>query len=59
MVLRAWTESGDQVRVRVTWSVDVESGRSETTSAANVPDTLRIVEQWLDEVRSRSGRRRR
>ena len=59
MVLHAWTEPGEQVRVRVTWSVDVESGRSETTSAANVPDTLRIVEQWLDEVRSRPGRGRR
>lgn len=59
MVLHAWTEPGDRMRVRVTWSVDVESGRTETTSAANVPDTLRIVEQWLDEVRSRPGPRRR
>lgn len=59
MVLRAWTEPGERMRVRVTWSVDVESGRSETTSAADVPDTLRIVEQWLDEVRSRPGRGRR
>lgn len=50
MVLHAWVEPVDRMRVRVTRTVDIQSRRSETSYAHNTADTLRMVEQWLTEL---------
>jgi hypothetical protein len=58
MVLHAWVEPRSRLRVRASWTVDVDSGSSATRYAGNAPDALRIVQEWLDEVWSRSDRSR-
>lgn len=50
MVLRAWIEPGVKLRVRITWTVDVQSGQTITSYAASAGDTKRIVERWLTEL---------
>ncbi len=50
MVLRAWIEPGAKLRVRITWTVDVQSGRTMTSYAASAAGTKRVVERWLTEL---------
>lgn len=59
MVLHAWVEPVDRMRVRVTRTVDVQSPRTETSYAGTTADTLRLVEQWLAECGFPPGSNRR
>lgn len=52
MVLRLWIEPGTGIRVRITQTTDVESGRSRTSYASTLPDVIALVQAWLDETES-------
>ncbi len=50
MILRLWIEPGGHIRVRVTRTTDVESGRSTTSYASAFSEVISLVERWLDEA---------
>lgn len=50
MILHVWMESGSRMRVRLTSTVDLESGPTTTSYAASTPEVLRHVQAWLDAV---------
>ncbi len=49
MLLRVWTESGGQTRVRVTRTTGLGAGRT-TSYACSTPEVLHLVGTWLDEL---------
>ena len=50
MVIRLWTEPGVGIRVRITRTSDVESGRSKTSYASTRAEVLGAVQVWLEEA---------
>jgi hypothetical protein len=54
MVLHVWFEQDERMRVRITRTLNVRSGRTETAYARNTAETLRIIEQSLAELQGRT-----
>ncbi len=49
MLLKVWTESGGQTRVRVTRTTGLGAQRS-TSYASNTSEVMAQVRAWLDEL---------
>lgn len=50
MVLRAWIEPGERMRLRITRTVGLGSGESATAYASTRAQLVEAIEEWLDSV---------
>ena len=55
-MVRAWLESNDELRARITYSADIEEQDVVKTSAATEEDVVRVVRMWLDDLVARARR---
>ena len=53
LVIRAWIEPPDGLRVRITSTFDVDTGESTTRSSTSVDEVCDDVRRWLNEYRHR------
>lgn len=55
-MVRAWLESNDELRARITYSADVDDEDVVKTTATSEEDVVRVVRTWLDDLVARARR---
>jgi hypothetical protein len=48
IVVRVWVENGDDLRARITSSLDVSSDEQTVTAAGGVEEAVQLVRDWLE-----------